>query len=102
MIDHGPFTLDVTPPTDGDDPITVMKWLITVMNKNDKGLMFVASVLSHCIKYGGLTERQAEGVEKIFVNRLDQFNRGVLEFQCGGMSSDDSAPSNVTRLRINK
>lgn len=96
-----PDYIEVTPPKDGDDPVTVLKWLITVMNKSDKSLMFTSSVLSHCINYGGLTEKQAAGIEKIFTRVLDQYARGVLEFQGGGLAEND-APSNVTRLRISR
>lgn len=48
---------DLSPPADEDGAIAALKWMVAVMDRDDKSLHFVASVLSSCCKYGGLTER---------------------------------------------
>ncbi|MEC5289423.1 MULTISPECIES: hypothetical protein [unclassified Aurantimonas] len=88
---------DLSPPADEDGAIVAMKWMIAVMDRDDKSLHFVASVLSSCCKYGGLTERQADAVEKTYERILKAFEAGALEIQGGHISVD--GPTNVTHLR---
>lgn len=89
--------LHIVQPSDDADAGDMMKWMITVMDRDDTSLHFVSSVLSSFLKYNGITEKQAAGVEKIFVRVCDQFDRGILNVQTGGVPKD-AAPTNVTHI----
>ncbi len=84
-------------PSDDADAGDVMKWMIAVMDRDDTSLHFVSSVLSGFLKHNGITEKQAAGVEKIYVRILAEFERGVLYIQTGEVPHDN-APSNVTHI----
>jgi hypothetical protein len=71
--------------------------MIAVMDPDDNSLHFVASLLSSCCKYRGLTERQASAAEKMYQRVLKAFEAGALEIQGGHVSVD--GPTNVTQLR---
>lgn len=88
---------DLSPPSSDADAGDVMKWMISVMDRDDKALHFVASVLSHFLKNGGLSERQADAVGKRYSIVLDQFERGVLHIQTGGAPVGDG-PTNITHI----
>jgi len=78
---------DLSPPSSAADAGDVMKWMVSVMDRDDKSLHFVASVLSHFLKTGGLSEKQAEALEKRYAIVLDQFEKGVLNIQTGKAST---------------
>lgn len=74
---------DLSPPSSDADAGDVMKWMVSVMDRDDKTLSFVASVLSNFLKFGGLSEKQAAALEKRYAIVLDQFEKGVLNIQTG-------------------
>lgn len=92
---------DLSPPPAGADAGEAMKWMISVMNRDDKALSFVASVLSQFLARGGMTEKQAAAIEKRYDIVLDQFERGVLHIQTGGAPAGDG-PSNITHIGARK
>lgn len=91
-------TFDLSPPNGEADALDVLKWLVSVMDRDDKGLHFVASVLASAARYGGITEKQAIAVENAYDRVLKLFNNGALAIQGGRIDKDDG-PSNVTHLR---
>lgn len=93
-----PNMFDFSPPADEEGIRAAMKWMVAVMDDDDKSLHFVAGVLSNCCKYGGVTERQAAAVEKTYDRILTAFHSGALAIQGGRVDTGD-APSNVTHLR---
>lgn len=88
---------DLSPPSSDADAGDVMKWMVSVMDRDDKALHFVASVLSHFLKNGGLSEKQAAALEKRYAIVLDQFDRGVLHIQTGGVPAGEG-PTNITHI----
>lgn len=100
MIKPIPF-FDLSPPSTDDDAGDVMKWMISVMDRDDKALHFVASVLSQFLKNGGLSEKQAAAIEKRYAIVLDHFERGVLHLQNGGVPSGEG-PTNITHISARK
>jgi hypothetical protein len=42
-----------------------LRWLVAVMDHDDSDLAFIASLLSHALKFEGLTESQAAPANKI-------------------------------------
>lgn len=90
--------LDFSPPADDASVVSVMKWMIAVMDNDDSSLHFIASVLSHCCKYGGITERQADAVEGVYSRLLNAFETGALNIQ-GGCVGISEGPANVVTLR---
>jgi len=89
---------DLSPPKEDCDVLDSLKWMISVMDRDDKSLMFVASLLSGFIKWGGLTDKQAAGAAKVYERVLGQFERGVLAIQGGGPTTKDDGRTNVTHL----
>lgn len=64
----------------------ILRWLICVMNDEDKSMGFVAGCLSQCVKNGGLTDRQADGCRKVFSRILDDYEHLQLDCQNGDSS----------------
>jgi hypothetical protein len=77
-----PYGEDGTPWTD------TLRWLVCVMNPDDRSLHFIASVLSSALKNGGLTERQAAAAKKIEHRIMRDYDAGVLDCQINGESCD--------------
>lgn len=96
-----PVLLHISQPSDDADAGDLMKWMITVMDRDDTSLHFVSSVFSNFLKYNGLTEKQADGIERIYVRVSEQFERGVLNVQTGGVAKDNS-PTNVTHINTRR
>lgn len=44
-----------------------LRWVIAVMDADDRDLGFMASLLSYCLDHQGLTEKQAKYARRIFV-----------------------------------
>ena len=63
-----------------------LRWLVVVMNPDDRSLLFVASCLSHAIKNNGLTEKQGDACAKVFERVCRDFNAGLLLCQNTGPS----------------
>lgn len=60
---------------------SVLRWLVCVMDADDKILPFVASCLAYAIKNDGLSEKQHLVCEKISIRIRDAHNQGVLVCQ---------------------
>lgn len=91
---------DISPPDNGE-VIDTMKWLITVMDRNDKGLPFVASVFSYALKTGGISEKQVEALERIYVRIIERYELGTLAIQ-GGSTDEPESSASVTHLNFRK
>lgn len=98
MSDHQ-TVFDLSPPPDDADALDVLKWMISVMDREDRSLMFVASILASRVEWRGLTEKQAASASRVYDRIRDLFDRGLLEIQGGGGRTHvDGAPTNVTHL----
>ena len=95
------FTFD--PPTgDHVDIQDVCTWLIRVMNKGDKSVKFVASVLAFYLDRGGLSQKQYDHLRHVFDRVIDAFERGALEVQGSVIARDDGAPTNIVSFSTRK
>lgn len=95
------FTFD--PPTgDHVDIQDVCTWLIRVMNKGDKSVKFVASVLAFYLDRGGLSQKQYDHLQHVFQRVHDAFERGALEVQGSLLARDDGAPTNIVSFSTRK
>ena len=61
--------------------VEVLRWLICVMNDDDKSIGFVSGCLSQCVKNNGLTPRQAAGCQKVWDRVLDDYHHLQLDCQ---------------------
>ncbi|MDX3926769.1 MAG: hypothetical protein QHC90_13320 [Shinella sp.] len=88
------FTFD--PPSGKDVDIQdVCTWLIRVMNKRDKSVMFVSSVMAFFLQHGGVSEKQYDHLNRVFDRVLDAYERGALETQGAVTAVDDGTPANI-------
>lgn len=96
-----PAHFDLSPPCSDADAGDVMKWMVSVMDRDDKSLHFVASVLSHFLKTGGLSEKQAEALGKRYAIVLDQFENGSLNIQTGKVPTGNG-PTSITHIGVRR
>lgn len=68
-------------PPDRDEWKQLLHWLLRVMDADDPDLAFTASVFSHCLKFGGLSDKQAKWAGKIMYRVLASHERGELGHQ---------------------
>jgi hypothetical protein len=55
-----------------------LRWALAVMDDNDKSMAFIASCFSNLMKYGGLSEKQADACSRV-IHRIDtDFHDGAL------------------------
>lgn len=59
----------------------VLHWCVRVMDIDDPDLGFAASILSHAIKFGGLSEKQARYAQRIFDRLATLYHRQQLPAQ---------------------
>lgn len=59
----------------------LLRWMIAVMDDDDKALPFIASCLSHCLKNGGLSERQEASCYKVAMRLRDRWHAMTLDCQ---------------------
>lgn len=58
-----------------------LRWMVAVMDADDSSLHFIASCLSHCVKNGGLSEKQERAVTKCLDRIMSAYNAEILECQ---------------------
>ncbi len=58
-----------------------IRWCIAVMDSGDRSLDFIASCLSHAIRYDGLTDKQARAVQRVVDRLVLAHHDGRLECQ---------------------
>lgn len=58
------------------------------MNHDDKSMYFIAGCLSHFLKHGGLSDRQARACNKVVSRLLDEAEAGTLDCQLVGVSTE--------------
>lgn len=90
------FTFD--PPSQDADIQDVCTWLIRVMNKSDKSVVFVASVMTFFLQKGGISEKQFTSLQKVYDRVLDQYNRGGLVVQGCLIAEEDGTPTNIVKF----
>lgn len=69
-------------PPDSTNFADLLKWAICVMEKDDTRLKFVSGAFAHCLKHGGLSNKQAAVVNKILASLRD-------DFYSSGLHDDD-------------
>jgi hypothetical protein len=95
------FTFD--PPSGAEVDIQdVCTWLIRVMNKNDKSVKFVASVMAFYLDRGGVSQKQYDHLQHVFQRVQEAFQRGALEVQGSIVAADDGTPTNIVRFSTMK
>lgn len=87
------FTFE--PPADGADIQDVCTWLIRVMNKKDKSVVFIASVLTFFLQKGGLSEKQYASLQRVYLRVVEAYERNALEIQGSVVAVDDGSPTNI-------
>ena len=68
----------------------LLRWMLAVMDDDDKALPFIASCLSYCTKNGGLTERQAASCSKALTRITDRWSAMTLDCQAEEIDPDES------------
>ena len=58
-----------------------LRWLVAVMDHDDSDLAFIASLLSHALKFEGLTEKQAAPANKILARVRRMWREDRLSVQ---------------------
>ena len=96
--DHGMtfgLTGDRVPdPPDGDKWADILRWLICVMDADDKSFAFVAGVFAHCLKNGGyVTERQSRAANRIWKRVFEEWQSDVLDCQHATSPGAGQAPA---------
>lgn len=94
------FTFD--PPADDADIQDVCTWLIRVMNKSDKSVVFVASVMTFFLQKGGISEKQLASLQRVYGRVLDQYNQGGLVVQGCIVAEEDGSPANIVSFSAAK
>jgi len=61
--------------------VDVLHWCVRVMDVDDPDLGFAASILSHAIKFDGLSEKQARYAQRIFDRLATLYHRQQLPGQ---------------------
>lgn len=56
----------------------LLRWLVCIMDPDDKRLSFVAGCLSHTLKFGGLSDRQCAACEAILNSVKSDLSEGIL------------------------
>lgn len=78
----GPFTLSrhqvPEPPYGSTAWFDWLRWLVTVMNPSDPQFSFIASLLSSAVKYGRLTEKQADAGNRAIERVVAAYDAGDL------------------------
>lgn len=97
-------TFTFEPPSDDgtSDMQDVCIWLLRVMDKDDRAVVFIASILQSFLKYGGLTEKQASSTMDVFFRVLKQFNENRLNIQGCIVTDEPNAATNIVRLADTK
>ncbi|MEX2739950.1 hypothetical protein AB3480_00625 [Rhizobium mongolense] len=92
------FTFD--PPLDdrSTDMHDVCIWCLRVMDKTDKAIPFVASLLHSYHKWGGLSDKQAESLMNVFFRVQKQFNENRLDIQGCLTAGDPEGTTNIVSL----
>ncbi|GGC70768.1 hypothetical protein [Chelatococcus reniformis] len=57
-----------------------LRWSLAVMDPGDRDIEFLASLLSYCLKHGGLTEKQAHHATRTITRVRDRWRAGELQF----------------------
>jgi len=87
------MTITVSPPKPDKrgeiDLFEALRWMITVMDRGDKSLHFVASILAQAAQRGGATDRQHEAVLRCFERLMFDYESGFLEC-VGGLPASTS------------
>lgn len=84
MSNNIPFSLlshQVPPMPSSTRWADILRWMVIVMDPDDSRLSFIASLLSHSLKYGGLSEKQSAAATKIYDRIVEAFEDGILVCQ---------------------
>lgn len=78
------------PPPDNASWAAQLHWAVRSIPTDDKGLGFLASLLSHALKYGGLSDKQARYA-----------NRALERIRTGTDAQSSTVPHNPLRTPLN-
>lgn len=96
-------TFTFPPPlSENCDPQDIATWLIRVMDKKNKSVMFASSVQAHFLKSGGISQKQFDVLANVFRRVLKAYNENRLEVQGAIVASDDGSPSNIVKFDARK
>ncbi len=90
------FTFD--PPREQCDVQDVCTWLIRVMDKKDKSVVFVASIMTFFLQKGGISEKQYSSLVRVYDRVLDAYGRNALAVQGSVVAEDDGTPANIVHF----
>lgn len=68
--------------------VDLLRWMICVMDPDDKRLAFVAGCLSHAMRAGGLSEKQSAACQSILGAMCRDWADGILVCQNTAPPSD--------------
>ena len=101
MTSNSPFSLtsDCVPsPPVSTQWADVLRWLVMVMDPQDTRLSFIAGLLSHTLKHGGLTDRQSAAGNKIWHAIQADFRASILVCQNTQPVMATTNPDNIRTL----
>lgn len=75
------MTSPVPPPPCSNEWTHLLHWCVQVMDVVDPDLAFTASILSHALNHGGLTEKQAKYASRIHERLRELYLRNQLPSQ---------------------
>ena len=73
--------MSLPPPPEVRTWTHILHWCVQVMDVGDPDLAFTASILSHALKHGGLTEKQVKYAERIHERLRELYLRNQLPSQ---------------------
>lgn len=87
------FCDEVPEPPKSNLWVDLLRWMICVMDPDDKRLAFVAGCLSHGLRNDGLSDKQAAACQAILDTICKAWAEGVLVCQ------NTTSPSDVKELQ---
>lgn len=76
-----------------------LRWLVVVMDYDDKRLPFVASCFKYCLDNGALTAKQSTVCNTILREVISDYSAGVL--YCQNIDAEYDWPTDVNTGRMN-
>lgn len=99
MTDKPINTFAFEPPLGKESDIQdVCTWLIRVMDKKDKSVVFVASIMTFFLQKGGISEKQFSSLTRVFDRVIDAYGRNALAVQGSVIAEDDGTPANIVNF----
>lgn len=91
-------TFTFEPPQEQCDVQDVCTWLLRVMDKKDKSVVFVASIMTFFLQKGGISEKQYSSLSRVYDRVLETYGRNALAVQGSVVAEDDGTPANIVKF----